>query len=411
MNAELKNAIFPGDRLADFDFDAHNAEVRQMSAADAAGRPYRVPIIVGVSLRYFMSEESANPERIDYEEFMEDPDVMFDACLRFQRWRQFNVLQDAELGLPRAWGIYVDYQNFADSAWLGCKVHYMPGEVPDTRPDFADCPERIMEHGIPHPEAGILAKVMRFHERFVERAARETYLGRPIEIGAPWCTVGCDGLLTVCCDVFGPEFVCMAMAAEPERMETLLTFVREALVSKIIHHRKMMGIPIPQPGYLSGDDSIALISNAMYREHVLPHHKLWYDAVATPEWRGIHLCGDSSRHFVTLRDELGICLFDTGFPIDFGRLRAQLGPEVRIQGGPRVEMVRSSTPAAIREEVRRILETGILDGRKFVLREGNNVAPQTPLENTEAMYFAGREFGRYADDAPVMTHSSLGRPG
>jgi uroporphyrinogen-III decarboxylase len=36
----------------------------------------------------------------------------------------------------------------------------------------------------------------------------------------------------------------------------------------------------------------------------------------------------------------------------------------------------------------------VLDGGKFILREGNNLAPHTPLENTEAMYYAGREFGQ-----------------
>jgi len=58
-----------------------------------------------------------------------------------------------------------------------------------------------------------------------------------------------------------------------------------------------------------------------------------------------------------------------------------------------VNFLMRSTPAEVREEVRRILGTGVLDGGKFVLREGNNLAPGTPLENTEAMYRAGREFG------------------
>jgi uroporphyrinogen-III decarboxylase len=43
--------------------------------------------------------------------------------------------------------------------------------------------------------------------------------------------------------------------------------------------------------------------------------------------------------------------------------------------------------------VRRILQSGVLEGGRFLLREGNNLAPGTPLENTEAMYYAGREFG------------------
>jgi len=37
-----------------------------------------------------------------------------------------------------------------------------------------------------------------------------------------------------------------------------------------------------------------------------------------------------------------------------------------------------------------------MDGGRFVLREGNNLAPCTPLENIEAMYEAGKLYGRYA---------------
>jgi len=133
----------------------------------------------------------------------------------------------------------------------------------------------------------------------------------------------------------------------------------------------------------------------MYREHVLPYHRRLCDAFSSPtQMRGIHLCGDSTRHFHTIRDELNVQVFDTGFPVDFGGLRRDLGPLVRLQGGPHVELLHSGTPAAIRADVQRVLKTGVTDGRRFVLREGNNLAPATPLANTEALYKAGREFGK-----------------
>ena len=50
----------------------------------------------------------------------------------------------------------------------------------------------------------------------------------------------------------------------------------------------------------------------------------------------------------------------------------------------------NATPQQVRDEVRRILTGGVLAGGRFVLREGNNLAPHTPLANTEALYHAGR---------------------
>ena len=87
--------------------------------------------------------------------------------------------------------------------------------------------------------------------------------------------------------------------------------------------------------------------------------------------------------------------FDTGFPVDHGRLRRELGPEVRISGGPHVELLRTGTPKQVRAETKRILQSGIMEGGKFVLREGNNLAPGTPPENVAAMYGACKEYGVY----------------
>ena len=316
---------------------------------------------------------------------------MFDTQLQFQRWNRFNLLQDYELGLPEKWTVWIDFQNFHEAGFFGCPIEYINGEVPDTHPVFADAPERVMENGIPDPFSNLLARGLRYFERFKERAARETFLGRPIEVRGS--SEGTDGVFTTACNLFGPDVVCIMMIEEPDRLRTLLDFIFEATVRRMRAWRKLLGIPIPQPDFGHADDSIALISTEMYCEFIMPYHRRLCEAFAAPGPCSIHLCGDSTRHFRTLRDDLNILSFDTGFPVDFGKLRQDLGLKVSINGGPHVQLLRASTPEQVRAEVRRILETGILEGGLFTLREGNNLAPGTPLENTEAMYHAGREFG------------------
>lgn len=391
LQQENANGFAPGDRLGGMDFGAHNAEVLECWAAYQSRRPYRIPAIVGINTRFYMLHPEANPDGLDHRAYSEDPDAMFDAQLRFQRWNRFNVLQDWELGLPDVWRISVDLQNYYDAAWLGCQVEYLPNEVPDTRPIFADAPERLMEHGIPDPFGGVMARGLEFYEHFLDRAARESYLGRPIEINPPWFGTGTDGVMTCACNLFGPTFVCETMAAEPDRLAILLGFITNSLLEKMAAWRKRVEIAFPADGFVMADDSIALISTRMFRDHVLPLVRRICDTFGTMTERGIHLCGDSTRHFPLLCEELGIQMFDTGFPVDFGRLRAELGPDIRIQGGPHVELMRTGTPGQVYAESRRILESGVLEGGLFVLREGNNLAPGTPLENTEAMVRAARE--------------------
>ncbi|MEI8063255.1 MAG: uroporphyrinogen decarboxylase family protein [Verrucomicrobiota bacterium] len=382
------------DRLAGFNFAQHNAEVKALWDTFPAGKAPRVPIVFGTNARYFMVNTDANPDGLEFRQYTENPDVMFDTLLRFQRWSRFNLLQDAELGLPERWNIAPDFQNYYEAAYFGSTVEYFPGQVPDTQPEFVDVPERVMEQGIPEPFTKFGAKTLTYFERFQARAKRETFLDRPITITAPLC--GTDGVMTVACNLFGASFVCEAMACESERLHKLFDFITEATIRRMTAWRKLGGIPVPNDGFGFADDSVAMISTEMYREHVLPYHRRLCNAFsATTQLRGIHLCGDSTRHFRTIRDELNVQVFDTGFPVNFGGLRQELGPLVRLQGGPHIELLRSATPVAIRAEVQRVLQTGVTDGRRFVLREGNNLAPATPLENTEALYKAGREFGKF----------------
>jgi len=51
---------------------------------------------------------------------------------------------------------------------------------------------------------------------------------------------------------------------------------------------------------------------------------------------GIHLCGDATHHFKFLKEHLRVNSFDTGFPVDHGELRQELGTEVQMTGGATV---------------------------------------------------------------------------
>lgn len=77
----------------------------------------------------------------------------------------------------------------------------------------------------------------------------------------------------------------------------------------------------------------------------------------------------------TLRDELNIRSFDSGFPVDFAWLRRELGPEVEILGGPPVAPLLHGAPQAVYDATKEILLSGIKEGGRFVLREGNNLPP------------------------------------
>ncbi len=146
----------------------------------------------------------------------------------------------------------------------------------------------------------------------------------------------------------------------------------------------------------AADDSIELISTDDYKRFILKWHKKLYGALVGRGPRDMHICGDTQRHFPTLINELGLSTIDTGFPINWQTLRGEVGEGVTIQGGPHIEVLRRGTPESVKAETKRILQSGIMRGGKFIIREGNNLPPMTPLGNLYAMYEAVKEFGRYS---------------
>ncbi len=379
------------------DFEKHNAEVREVWKTYNEGRPLRVPMTLGISSRYLMFNPDANPDKVTFAEFSNDPDVMLRCKAEHQWWIRHHIVYDAEMGMPaKGWAVGVDFQNYYEAAWFGCPIEYRGDEVPDTRPILTDDRKRLLfDRGMPDPFGGLMGKNRHFYEHMLRRKDEGfTHRGLPIASVGP-CGMGTDGPLTVACSLRGATEMCLDFYEDPRYAEELLDFITDATIARIKAWRRYLGQPETNDAWGFADDSVQLLSRDLYRQFILPRHKRLVAAFSKKGPNSVHLCGDSSRHFKTLRDELNIKTFDTGFPIDLARITQELGPEVRLQGGIHVTTLRDAAPAAVREECRRILLSGVKENKRFVFREGNNLAPHTPLENLRAMRDAVKEYGVY----------------
>jgi len=370
------------------DYTQQNATQAAVWAAFSSGAPTRVPMSISANERMLLLDPALNPDGVSFADCYANPEIMFETMLRFQYWYRHCVPGDFEHGLPEQWTIGPGFQNYYDAAWFGAEIHFMDNAVPDTRPLLTEDKKRLLfDRGIPDPFANIMGRGRDFQHYFRERACRETFHDRPITVGAFYPALGSDGPFTVACNLRGATEFCLDLYEDPEYAQELMAYIVEATITRqrawLLHE----GLPLERSGVGIADDSIALLSCAAYRECVLPHHQRLLSALRAPEasvW--VHLCGDATRHFVTIRDELGATSFDTGFPVDHGQLRKALGPEITISGGPHVEILLHGTPAEVEAETRRILHSGVMDGGKFILKEANNLAPCTPLTNLEVMY-------------------------
>ncbi len=393
--------------------EEHNAEQKEVWRRLWAGDPVRVPVTLGINIRYTMDNPDVNPKGYTFEQYIREPDVMAELQLAAAWWARstINWYHDAEVGPPeKEWTLYIDYQNAYEAAWYGCELYFAEGQPPDTRPMLTDENKNVLfDRGIPDPlDDNVMGAIRRHYEYWKEKFEHFTFEGRPVR-----CTgvsgLGTDGPLTVAIGLRGADFL-SDLYLEPEWAQKFLGYIVEATITRIEAWRDYLGPDFPPDWFAQsetgikwgfGDDSVELLSLDAYRDLILPHHKRLVEHFGggPPDSGGgpnfIHLCGDVQRLLPTIRDELNVRSFDTGFPINWDTLRDELGEDVMVWGGVPVAILQKNMPEAIAAETRRILESGIMRGGKFIMREANNLAPGTPLKNIRAMYETTREFGRY----------------
>lgn len=380
-------------------FKEHNIEAEKVWDSYNAGTPIRVPLILGTSIRTYLSDPILNIDKVSYYNYHNNPDIMLDTQLKYQDYVRHNIFADHEMGLPQKWHFHIDGGNFQHSAWYGCDVHYTDYDSPDTKTLlYDDNKNMLFDKGIMDPFSGILSRYKNMHEYLSEKIIGYEYKGIPVDanIGVPAASTGGNGIpFTTACKLRGTTQMCLDMALNPEYAKQLLEYITESVIQRTVTWRKYLGMPIKTDVVSLGDDSVILLSPAMYKEFVIPCHKRIYEEFGTPDAvRGIHLCGDASKHFEILRNELNVTQFDTGFPVNLPKLNQRLGTECRINGGLHIELIRNGSIKQIDDESKNILES-MKQYKKFVFRDANHIAPCTPLENMKAMYEACKKYGRY----------------
>ncbi len=390
---------------AGIDFERHNEEVRKLWAAYERNEHPRIPVFVHGSIRNLLSNPEVNRTGYGYRDFFTRPEAHIRCQLEFDRYCRHHLICDRIMGNPeKEWQLRMDFQNSFDQGWFGCPLTYCsPLDVPDTTEILKEHPERLYDWEDPDPFMGrgdLMKTGLEMYEKIREicRAGYEFH-GLPVQPPASFQHVVTDGIFTLALKLRGTVECMLDMYENPKYFHDLLDFITRNLIARIKAHRewswRQQGIAAKDHHgeFYYADDSIAMISPSEFQQFVAPYMKRLYDEFSDGSGISIHLCGNATHHFPYLKEEFHAKSFDTGFPVDHGRLRRELGPEVQIFGGPTIMLVKEGSLEKIDAEVRRICESGVLDGGKFVLIAANNLAPNTPVENIKALYGAGKKYG------------------
>jgi uroporphyrinogen-III decarboxylase len=363
-------------------------------------RPKRVPLRWNINSRVVVLDPVLNPEGFTYKAVFNDAQTLITVALRTKSHiaTVLSRVSDASSALPETIDIGIDNQNTYDAAYFGAEVTFRDGQVPATEPVYTlDDLDRFLAMDFSRPlENSWLAARLRFHAEVTRLAAGLRWEGRPVRI-VP-LLFGFDGPLTVAMNLFGGDIL-MLMADEPERAQRLFEFLAREAMRRNQALRLLAGLELRTPDGGLADDSIQLISTETLESVLLPVYARYMDdssmSTLSSRNRGMHLCGDATRHFPLLVQRLGVVSFDTGYPVDHGALRRALGDDIEISGGPEISLLLHGTPDACHQRAKAILQSGIMRGGRFILQEANNLPPRVPLANLAAVYAACLKFGQY----------------
>ena len=372
----------------DIDYSLEKMEANRLRIEARASFQYadRVPVAFCLVPRYF-----APIFDVTYGDLFKDVEFQYYWHLQFTKYRMENILED----IWTAPGITVMpyFDNVIDADALGCEIGWSDHETPRAIPSIKSI-EQMETWEAPGPGSGLWGKVLDWHFRMKELAEdTEVRIGgelAPVNVGLP--SISLSPHMSAI-DLVGDNFYWW-MAEYPEACHRFLRKITNALIAAEEYFREKA--PGVRGGFGSADDSATIMSPAMYREFCVPYTGALYDrfGAGLKDGRGMHMCGDSIHLLDVLRDELKISSFNIfGYMVPPKIAAEKLGKHgVWLWGNVNPMLMLSGTKSEVKAAAMAALE-GMAPCGGFMLGDGANVCPGTPIENLAALTEASEEYG------------------
>lgn len=360
---------------------------RRMEARHSYEYVDRVPVGFCLVPRYFTPIFG-----IPYREIFKDVETQYYWELQFAKYRIENVPEDSYCCGPTV-AVAPYFDNVIEADAFGAEIFYPENETLFSRPTIRTVDE-MERFRIPEPDAGLWGKVCEWRARMEELAkeTRVTFNGEEGRVVVGRLGISGIGPNMIAVDLVGESFYAWMLEC-PERCHVFMQKITRGLLQA---QRRFEEIdPGPRGGIGLAEDTAQVMSPELFREFVVPYDRMVYDAANTgsAEGRGMHMCGQSSHLHEALVHDLRITSFDLfGYPVPPEIAAQNLGGKALLMGNINPMLMRDGTRAEVRTAARRALESLAPCGG-YMLADGANVCPGTPLENLAELTEAAQEYG------------------
>lgn len=366
----------PEERLA------ANAAIRERLRACQEFRLHdRPPVVFSLGFRYLRTSRGA-----PIGDYFENPRTQLEQQLLNHKWVVEHMMDDRIIDTEKVI-VSPDLQDVR-GGYFPIRTTWTEGVGPMAAP-LLERPEDVEALEVPPPTANLYGRRIEWYHAMCDMAPEYevTLNGQPLEVRP---TVGGVGGPFPDAYALARDRIFYWMYEAPEAVHRLMDRVTQAFINYHRYTRELTGAPMANLGM--GCDAAEMLSPGMFREFVLPYYRRCYEAF--PGTRGLHMCGRIDHLIPLLANEMQIThLNGFGFVTDPHVLAEVMGGRVVMSGGISPALLAQGTPDEVKAECRRYLHIFAPVGG-YILQDGNNVAPGTPLANLAAMVEAAGEMGR-----------------
>lgn len=367
------------------------AREERVSKARRFVTPDRVPVIPAIAHRFLVPQVG-----VRFPDYYNDPETMLRTQILAQQWVMENVRTDA-YSITGAWvGAWTDFQNTFEAGSLGVEIFFPNDDIPwvgagwvKTEEDLARLERMDFVNGqINARQVAYRHEMMKIAERYPVR-----FQGGPVFFpGAnPSLTHTADGPFGVAGDLMGQTELFLACGTRPDFVRELLRIVTDKLIEYLDFCWAEEGLEARDFAWT--DDLAVGLSAQMYRDLVLPEERrlrFHFDGRLC-----LHMCGKTDHLLEIFRDDLEIHEFQGfGYQVDLDRVAEVMGGRVVLIGNVDPMLIHSGTPEQVRAATRTAIEK-LAPYNGYIVQDGNNICPGTPLQNINAMMEAAERYGRY----------------
>ena len=356
----------------------------------------RAPVNYCVVPRYF-----APIFGLRYIDFFKDAETQYAWLLKFAKYQIENI--PADFCCAPVLYVHPYFDNAIPPSAQGAEVGWTDDNPIRAIPVIHTI-EQMERFEIARPDAGLRGTTIAWWRAMKELTAetRVTFNGQEGKADVSLLAMGGLSPHMLAVDLVGEDFYWW-MLEYPEACHRFLAKITQGEIDAENLTRQID----PRPRgtvYGQAEDSAQIMSAQLFKQFCVPYANRIFEAFG-PGGRAVHMCGNSAHLHRALKEDMKMTQFDIfGYTVPPKVAAANLGGNTLLWGNINPMLMKDGSRSEVKQAAWEcVSEMGPCGG--FMLGDGANVCPGTPLESFQAIMEAAEEYGLGSSRHGALTNS------